>query len=125
METASAFTDVAEGQWYTDAVAWAAANGIVNGVSETEFAPNQNITREQAAAILYRYVTEYLKAEAVEGAELNYTDADQISDYATEAVAWATAAELFAGFPDGSIQPKGTLTRAQMAKLLAILNEAF
>ncbi|MBQ7871465.1 MAG: S8 family serine peptidase, partial [Oscillospiraceae bacterium] len=118
VENASRFTDVAADQWYSDAVAWAAESGIVNGISETEFAPNQNITREQAAAILYRYVTEYLEVEVETGAALSYTDADQISDYAREAVAWATAEGFFQGFPDGSIQPKGTLTRAQMAKLL-------
>ena len=125
VENASKFTDVAADQWYTDAVAWAAENGIVYGITDTTFCPNQNVTREQAATILYRYVTEYLEVEVEEGAELNYTDAEQISDYAREAVAWATAEGFFQGFPDGSIQPKGTLTRAQMAKLLTVLAEKF
>ena len=84
------------------------------------------VTREQAAAFLYRFVTEYLKAEPASGADLAvYTDAGSISGYARTAVAWATAEELFQGFPDGSVQPQGTLTRAQMAKLLAVLAQRF
>ena len=123
VETTSSFTDVAEDQWYADAVAWAAENGIVLGISETVFAPNQNITREQAATILYRYVTKHLEVEPVDGAALSYTDAAQIADYAKDAVAWATAEGIFEGFPGGSFQPRGTLTRAQMAKLLTVLDE--
>ncbi len=119
----STFTDVAEGAWYADAIAWAQDVGIAKGVTETRFAPNSNVTREQAATFLYRFVTEYLKAEPVKGADLStYKDADQISNYAKEAVAWATAEGLFQGFEDGTMQPKGTLTRAQMAKLLTILD---
>lgn len=118
----STFTDVAEGAWYADAIAWAQDVGIAKGVTETRFAPNSNVTREQAATFLYRFVTEYLKVEPMKGADLStYKDADQISNYAKEAVAWATAEGLFQGFEDGTMQPKGTLTRAQMAKLLTVL----
>ena len=122
----SSFQDVAENAWYTDAVAWAEAVGIAQGVTDTKFNPMGKVTREQAAAFLYRFVTEYLKAEPASGADLAvYTDAGSISGYARTAVAWATAEELFQGFPDGSVQPQGTLTRAQMAKLLAVLAQRF
>ena len=84
---ASAFTDVAAGSYYADAVAWAAANGIVDGVSETSFAPDNAITREQMAAILYRYAEYKDYDTAVGGMSLaEYTDADQISSYAVTAM---------------------------------------
>ena len=80
------------------------------------------MTREQAATFLYRYATGYLGQAPVEGADLSvYQDAGDISGYAREAVVWATAGGLFQGFGYGTLQPKGTLTRAQMAKLLAVL----
>src|SRR5699024_11160901 len=88
---ASGFTDVAAGMYYADAVDWAAANGIVNGVSETRFAPDDSIIREQLAAILYRYAQ--FKGYAVTAsADLSaYTDAAQISAYAAAAMQWANA----------------------------------
>ena len=123
--TTSSFTDVAEDTWYAEAVAWAQENGIVNGVSATAFAPNALVTREQAATILYRYVTVWMQQEPAAGTELSgYNDAGRISAYARDAVAWATAEGFFQGFPDGSFQPGGTLTRAQTAKLLALLDAA-
>ncbi len=88
--------------------------------------PNSNVTREQAATFLYRFVTEYLKIESAESTDLSmYKDADKISGYAKTAVAWATAKNLFEGFPNGTLQPKDTLTRAQLAKLLTILDQNF
>ena len=122
----STFTDVAEGAWYADAIAWAQDVGIAKGITETRFAPNSNVTREQAATFLYRFVTEYLKIESAESTDLSmYKDADKISSYAKTAVAWATAKNLFEGFPNGTLQPKDTLTRAQLAKLLTILDQNF
>ncbi len=122
----STFTDVAEGAWYADAIAWAQDVGIAKGITETRFAPNSNVTREQAATFLYRFVTEYLEVESAESADLSmYKDADKISSYAKTAVAWATAKNLFEGFPNGTLQPKDTLTRAQLAKLLTILDQNF
>ena len=122
----STFTDVAEGAWYADAIAWAQDVGIAKGITETRFAPNSNVTREQAATFLYRFVTEYLKIESAESTDLSmYKDADEISSYAKTAVAWATAKNLFEGFPNGTLQPKDTLTRAQLAKLLTILDQNF
>ena len=114
----SGFSDVAAGIWYTDAVAWAAANGIVNGVSETEFAPGKDITREQLATILFRYA-EAKGYDVSARADLSaYTDADQIQSYAAESVAWAVAEGLIQGFEDNTLRPAGNATRAQIATIL-------
>ena len=112
------FTDVEAGTWYTDAVAWAAANGIVNGVSETEFAPGKDITREQLATILFRYA-EAKGYDVSARADLSaYPDADQIQSYAAESVAWAVAEGLIQGFEDNTLRPAGNATRAQIATIL-------
>ncbi|MGM9640016.1 MAG: S-layer homology domain-containing protein [Faecousia sp.] len=118
----SGFADVADGAWYADAVAWARSVGIAKGVTDTTFCPNTDVTREQAAAFLYRYVTVYLKQEPVAGADLTtFKDWNLVSGYAKEEVAWAVAEGFFKGFGNGTLQPKGTLTRAQMAKLLTVM----
>ena len=114
----SGFSDVAAGTWYTDAVAWAAQNGIVNGVSDTEFAPGDDITREQLAAILYRYAA-YQGYDVSQRADLSgFGDASSISGYAQEALSWAHAQGLVLGFEDGSLRPQGTASRAQIAAVL-------
>ena len=114
----SGFTDVEAGTWYTDAVAWAAANGIVNGVSETEFAPGKDITREQLATILFRYA-EAKGYDVSAQVDLSaYPDADQIQSYAAESVAWAVAEGLIQGFEDNTLRPAGNATRAQIATIL-------
>ena len=114
----SGFTDVASGAWYADPVTWAAANGIVNGVSDTEFAPNTDITREQLAAILFRYA-EY-KGYDVSGRDslTGYTDRSSISAYALDAMRWAVDEGLITGMTDTTIEPQGTATRAQCAAML-------
>ena len=116
--TASKFTDVASGSYYADAVAWAAANGVVNGVTDALFAPDTAITREQLAAILYRYAQ-------LKGYDVNksndlsvYTDAEQISAYATEAMRWANATGLITGNTSTTLNPKGNATRAEVATIL-------
>ena len=114
----SGFSDVAAGTWYTDAVAWAAENGIVNGVSDTEFAPGDDITREQLAAILYRYAA-YQGYDVSQRADLSgFGDASSIRGYAQEALSWAHAQGLVLGFEDGSLRPQGTASRAQIAAVL-------
>ena len=114
----SGFTDVAADTWYTDAVAWAAANGIVNGVSETEFAPGKDLTRDQVATILFRYA-EAKGYDVSARADLSaYPDADQIQSYAAESVAWAVAEGLIQGFEDNTLRPAGNATRAQIATIL-------
>ena len=122
----STFTDLPANAYYEEAVAWAQANGIAKGVTGTTFCPEKAVTREQAATFLYRYVTLYLKQEAREGADLNsFKDGGATSEFAQDAMAWAAAEELFEGFPDNTLRPKESMTRAQMAKLLTLLDQNF
>ncbi len=109
VSAATNFADVTADKYYAKAVAWANANGIVKGITETEFAPDNNITREQMATILYRY------AKNKAAAEVNYTDKHAISDYAMEAVAWAKAAGIMQGNADGTFAPVRNASRAEAA----------
>ena len=113
------FTDVERGAWYADAVAWAAANDIVNGTSATTFAPNSPITREQMATMLYRFA-QYKGMDAVTLQEhlTGYPDGDQVSDYAIPAMNWAVGQGLIAGMENGTLVPQGSATRAQVATIL-------
>ena len=114
----AAFTDVESGLWYSNAVLWAAQNGIVNGISDTEFAPSGDLTREQLATILYRYA-ESMGYDVSASADLSgFPDAGDIQAYAMEALSWAVAEGLLQGFEDDSLQPGGTATRAQIATIL-------
>lgn len=114
----SAFVDVPAGQWYTDAVNWAAANQIVKGTSATTFAPNDSITREQMAAILYRYA-QYKGYDVTKKADLSgYSDNSQIGAYAKDALAWANAAKLINGVTNTTLAPQGNATRAQVSAIL-------
>lgn len=114
----SAFVDVPAGQWYTDAVNWAAANQIVKGTSATTFAPNASITREQMAAILYRYA-QYKGYDVTKNADLSgYSDNGQVSAYAKDALAWANAAKLINGVTNTTLVPQGNATRAQVSAIL-------
>lgn len=112
------FTDVTEGSYYTDAVIWAYDNGIVNGVTETTFCPDQPISREQIATILYRYDGE----NAVEEDHLSqFTDGEKVSAYAEEAMNWAVANGLLNGIGSGNtvtLSAKATATRAQIATII-------
>lgn len=116
--SAAGFTDVASGSYYANAVAWAAANGVVNGVSETSFAPNTAITREQLAAILYRYAELKGYNVSASGSLSGYTDASQISSYATTAMQWANSTGLITGKTSTTLSPKGNATRAEVATIL-------
>ena len=114
----TAFTDVAADQYYANAVAWAAQNGIVSGIDATTFAPNNAITREQMAAILYRYA-QFKGYDVSAKADLSvYTDAAQVSTYATNAMAWANGAQLITGTSQATLTPAGNATRAQVATIL-------
>lgn len=114
----SAFVDVPAGQWYTDAVNWAAANQIAKGTSATTFAPNDSITREQMAAILYRYA-QYKGYDVTKKADLSgYSDNGQVSAYAKDALAWANAAKLINGVTNTTLAPQGNATRAQVSAIL-------
>ena len=111
------FTDVEAGIWYTDAILWAAQNNIVNGVSDTEFAPGDDLTRQQLVTILYRYA-EAKGYDVSASADLSgYPDAGQVQDYAQPAMAWAVAEGIVEGM-DGNLNPAGNASRAQIATIL-------
>lgn len=113
----SSFTDVRSGAYYEKSVIWAAANGIVTGTDSTSFSPDAKVTREQLAAILYRYA-QYRKLDTDASAKLNsFTDADSVSAYASEALGWAVSEGLING-ASGKLMPKGDATRAQVAAIL-------
>lgn len=122
---ASKFTDVPAGQWYSDAVAWAAANKIVNGYDETTFGPMNAVTREQMAAILFRYE----QAKGLENVTLEenlnrFPDQNKISAYAIPALQWAVGQKIINGNADGTLDPTGTATRAQVAQIFTnLLNQ--
>lgn len=111
-----AFTDVESGSYYESAVAWANENGIVSGISEDCFAPNEPITREQMAAIIYRYAA-FKEYDITTSSNTSYTDNDNISDYAKDAVIWAAEKSVMTGNTDGSFAPKANTTRAQAASV--------
>ena len=120
---AGAFTDVTGGKYYTDAVAWASANKIVNGVTATAFAPDTPITREQMAAILYRYA-QYKKYDTSKTADLSaFTDASAVGDFAADAMKWANGSAFITGTTATTLSPKGTATRAQVATILMRYHE--
>ena len=111
------FKDVESDAYYAKAVAWAAANGVVKRTSEIEFAPNDNITREQMAAIIQRYAKSKGVNISVSG-KTDYTDNASISDYAKNAVVWAAHKGIMTGNTDGSFAPQNNSTRAEIAVVL-------
>lgn len=112
------FADVASGDWYASAVNWAAANGVVSGVSETGFGPNNALTREQLALILYRFA-QYKGYDVTGTSDLAaYADGSSVSGWAAEAMSWAVNAGLISGVGGNQIAPTGTATRAQVAQIL-------
>ncbi len=116
--SAASFTDVASGAYYANAVAWANANGIVSGYGSGKFGPNDKVTREQLAAILYRYA-QYKKYDVSGANSLDgYTDAQSVSSYAVPALQWANAAGVVNGKSGSKLDPKGYATRAEVAAML-------
>lgn len=116
--SAASFTDVASGAYYANAVAWANANGIVSGYGSGKFGPNDKITREQLAAILYRYA-QYKKYDVSGANSLDgYTDVQSVSSYAVPALQWANAAGVVTGKSGSKLDPKGNATRAEVAAML-------
>ncbi|MCQ2456732.1 MAG: S-layer homology domain-containing protein, partial [Clostridia bacterium] len=113
------FKDVPQGKWFTDAVVWAAQKDIVNGTTPTTFAPNANITREQLAAIFYRYADfDYVKTDGVAADLSVYADVKKVSSYAKDAMAWANKVGLVNGVTADTLNPKGNATREQFAAIL-------
>lgn len=120
------FADVNMNEYYGSAVIWAQQNGIVNGVSETEFAPNLEVTREQMAAVLYRYANigkEEAENEAKNTNILSYDDAENISEYAVEAMQWACGQNVLIERTEGLIYPGDNATRAEAANAIVVLSE--
>lgn len=114
----SAFTDVAADAWYADAVNWAAATGIVGGYGDGTFGADDPITREQMAQIIYRYAGYKNIERNVRGDLSAFTDGGATSDWATTAMEWAVGAKVLTGREDGSLDPTGTATRAEVAQIL-------
>ena len=117
IEGSCEFNDVPKDAYYRNAVAWASANGIVNGMSETEFAPDENITREQMAAILYRYA-QYKGIDTSIGDDANilsYDDYSSISEYAIPAMQYTAGSGLITGKTQSTLNPKDNTTRAEAA----------
>ena len=114
----TAFTDVAAGAYYADAVTWAANNGIVYGMSDKTFSPNTNLTREQMAAMMRRYAS-FKKLDTSAKADLStFADASAVSAWATGDMQWAVASELLYGNNHNQLQPTANATRAQAAAIL-------
>ncbi len=113
------YGDVAEGAWYTEAIRWAASQGIIGGYSGGVFGPNDSITREQLAVMLWRYAG----SPAATDKELRFTDADKAGGYALEALRWAVENSVMSGRGGGILDPKGLVTRAQAAQMLMNFQE--
>lgn len=118
VDYAMTFGDVESGSWYTEAVRWAASEQIVGGYSDTVFAPGDAITREQLAAILYRYAEYAQRDTSARGDLSGYTDGAQVSSWARDAVEWAAGTGLLTGKGAGVLDPGGTATRAEVATML-------
>jgi len=108
------FPDVPDGKFYTEAVAWAAQNGIVNGYADGRFAPDETITREQLATILYRYAGQ----PASSGSISDFVDAEKVSSYANAALRWSVAQGIITGKEGKRLDPQGQATRAEVAAML-------
>lgn len=113
VNSTSSFTDVAAGDWYAPTVAWAAANNIVGGYGNGQFGPNDNITREQLAVMLWRYA-----GVPTANSDLAFSDVGQISDFAQDAIRWAVENKILNGKGNNILDPKGFATRAEAAQML-------
>lgn len=126
VEAANPFTDVPADKWYTDAVTWAAAEGVVLGYGNGVFAPNDIVTREQMVTMLHRYVLLQDKDTGVRGDLTIFPDADRVRAYATDSMAWAVGTGLVLGYTDGDVtilNSRGDALRSQVAALFMRLNE--
>ena len=114
------FTDVEKGAYYENAVSWALQNGVIKGISETEFAPDAPITREQIAAMMHRYA-QWKGIDVSSGEDTNilsYSDFDMISEYAIAPLQWAAGTGLFKGRTEITLNPRDNATRAEIAAIL-------
>ena len=115
----ASFTDIAEGQWYTDAVNWAAEQGVVNGYPEGTFRPEAPITRQEMATMLYRYwKLRGGKYTAKDDVLAGYQDRGEVADWALEAMRWTVQSGIIIGMTPTTLNPAGSATRAQVALVL-------
>ena len=122
-DAAAVFDDVPADAWFADAVNWAAANNIVTGYGDGTFGPDNNITREQMAAILYRYAQFKGYDVSAKGDLTAFTDGDNVSEWATDALAWCVGAKLINGRDNGTVDATGTATRAEIAMIFMSFSE--
>ena len=116
------YSDVPAGSYYEKAVIWAMQKGVANGMGGGKFEPDTRVTRQQAVTMLYRYAVKIAGIRTDERAELGrFTDSTKINAYAITAMRWAVGSGLMKGYPDNTLQPNGTLTRAEAATLLVWL----
>lgn len=116
--TEALFSDVTGGSWYGQGVAWAAETGIVSGYGDGRFGPDDSITREQLAAMLFRYAQLLNMSTGGRDSLTGFSDASSVSPWAQDAVAWAVDSGIISGLPDGTLAPAGTATRAEAAAML-------
>lgn len=121
--TGTTFSDVTKGQWYTNAVAWASANGIVTGYGTGAFGPNDTITREQLATILYRYAQFKSYDISTSSSITSFSDGGKVSNYAAQAMSWAVGSGLISGVGENTLSPQSGATRAQAATILMRFNQ--
>lgn len=112
-DLADGYSDISSDAWYAEGIAWAAENGIASGYANGQFGPNDSITREQFAVMLWKYA-----GSPGSDSQLDFTDADQISGYAQTALRWAAEKGILSGYTNGQLSPKGTATRAEAAQML-------
>ena len=123
VEQAALYDDVDDNMWYTNAIAWGIGTGVVNGIGNNLYAPNANVTREQFAAILYRYA-KVMELDVSQKADLTtFTDAKDVSAYAVGAMQWAVGSGLMSGKGNGILDPGTNVTRAEMAKMIQNLSK--
>ncbi len=111
------FEDVPSGEWYSEAISWAAENEIVNGISETDFDPTSPVTREQLVTILYRYALSKGMVSEKTGSLSEFEDSENVSDWAKEAFNWAVSEGIVQGTSEKTLSPETTATRAQVATI--------
>lgn len=114
----NSFTDVSPDAYYADAVSWGVEEGIISGYSKDTFAPNEKVTREQMASILYRYASYHGWDISADQNLDRFTDAEEASGYAEDALCWATSHGIINGMENNRLDPRGNATRAQVASIL-------
>lgn len=112
---AKTFSDIANGQYYTEAVAWASDKQIVTGYEDGTFQPNKNINREELAAMLYRYAKAVGLDTKASGDLTKFADGNKVSTFATDAMKWAVGSGLMNGKENNTLDPQGNATRAEVA----------